>query len=86
MFFDDGDFAVTATLNGSASGNVIIDKEYMQAVGMVASTNPVAWARASDYTTAAVGATLVADGVTYIIRNHEPQDDGKVVLLQLETQ
>jgi hypothetical protein len=84
-FFDDDEFAVTATLNGTASGNVIVDKEYLRAVGMVASSNPVALAIASEYPAAALNGTLAAGGASYVIRDREPQDDGAIVLLQLES-
>lgn len=84
MMFDDGDFAVTATLNGTVSGNVILDKDYLRAVGMVASSNPMAMVRASEYGTDCIDGTLVAGGGTYVIRDHQPQDDGAVVLLELE--
>ena len=85
VFFDDDDFAVTATLNGTTAGNVIVDREYLRALGMVDSTNPLALAQAADYAESAVTGTLVADGTTYVIRSVQPQDDGKLVLLQLET-
>lgn len=86
VFFNSGDFAVTATLNGAASGNVILDREYLRALGMVDSSSPLALAKAADYTeAAAVGGTLVAGGGTYVIRSVQPQDDGNIVLLALET-
>jgi len=86
IFFDDDDFAVTATLNGTAAGNVIVDQEYLRALEMVSSNNPVALAIASEYGTSVVNGTLVAGGATYVIRDRQPQDDGAHVLLQLERQ
>lgn len=86
IFFNDDDFAVTATLNGTASGNVILDKDYMRAMGMVSSSNPAALARASQYGTDVLDGTLVADNATYVIRDRQPQDDGAIVLLELEKQ
>jgi len=85
VFFDTDDFAASATLNGVASGNVIIDREYLRALGMVDSTNPLALARASQYSESDIGATLAAGGTSYLIRSVQPQDDGAIVLLQLET-
>lgn len=85
VFFDEGDFALSATLNGTASGNVIVDKDYLRAVGMVASSNPMAMARADQYGTDCIDGTLVAGGTTWVIRDRQPQDDGAVVLLELET-
>jgi len=84
VFFDDDDFALTATLNGTVSGNVIVDRDYLRAVGMVASSNPMAMAQASEYGTACLDGTLVAGGTSYAIRDRQPQDDGSVVLLELE--
>ena len=34
----------------------------------------------------ALNGTLAAGGVTYVIRDRQPQDDGALVLLQLEKQ
>lgn len=86
IFFDEDDFAVTATLNGTAAGNVILDKDYLRALGMVPSSNPMAMARASEYGTSCIEGTLVAGSGTYVIRDRQPQDDGAVVLLELELQ
>lgn len=86
VFFDDDDFAVTATLNGTASGNVILDRDYLRALGMVESTNPQAMAQAAEYGTAVLDGTLVAAGGTYVIRSRQPQGDGACVLLDLEAQ
>ncbi len=85
VFFDEDDFAVTATLNGVASGNVIVDRDYLKALGMVDSTDPMALAKAADYTAANIDATLVADSVSYKIVSVQPWGDGKTVWLQLET-
>lgn len=84
-FFSTDDFAVAATLDGVASGNVILDAAYIEALG-IAGTEPMALARASDYAATALGKTLSAGGTTYIIRDRRPQDDGATVLLKLEKQ
>lgn len=84
-FFDENDFAVAATYNGTTAVSVILDREYMQPGGHIAGANPVAWGKASDFTgTAVAGKTLAANGTTWTIRNKEPQDDGSIVLLELE--
>lgn len=85
IFLDDDDFAVTATLNGTVSGNVIVDLDYLRVLGVVASSDPVAFASAAEYGTACLDGTLVAGG-TYVIRDRQPQEDGAFVLLQLEVQ
>lgn len=84
VFFDDAEFALTATLNGTVSGNVIVDRDYLRALGVVPSSDPQALAIASEYGTSCIEGTLVAGGTTYVIRDRQPQDDGAVVLLQLE--
>jgi len=84
VFFSTDDFAVSATLNAVASGNVIVDATYLLALGVVAGTNPVALAIATEYPESALGKTLLAGGVSYTVRDRQPQDDGAVVLLQLE--
>ena len=83
-FFDTDDFAIAATV-GATTVPVIFDAAYLRALDIVSTVNPVALAQASD-TAAAVGATIVINGTSYTIRNREPQDDGAVVLLQLEKQ
>ena len=88
VFFDAvGGFATTATLNAVASGAVIFDRAYLREMGMVSGADPIALAQAADYVSADVGKTLVISGKgTYIIRDVQPQDDGALVLLQLEAQ
>lgn len=88
VFFDaTGGFADTATLNAVASGAVIFDRAYLREMGMVSGADPVALAQAADYTSSDVGKTLVITGKgTYTIRDVQPQDDGALVLLQLELQ
>lgn len=84
VFFDTDDFAVAATLNGAAAGAVIFDRGYLEQVG-IAGTQPVALAKASDYSAADVGKTLVIAGKgAFTIRGFEPQDDGGTVLLTLK--
>lgn len=86
FFFDDDDFAGTALLNGTVSGNVIFDEEALRAFGMVSSNNPVALAIAAEYGTSVLNGTLALLSGTYVIRDRQLQDDGAVVLLQLEKQ
>lgn len=86
VFFDEDDFAHTATLNGTASGNVILDREYLRQLQLVSSTDPVALARADQYGTSVINGTLVTNGGTYVIKDREPVEDGATVLLQLEEQ
>lgn len=82
-FFDTADFATSATLQGLGTPiNVIFDAAYLEALG-VSSTNPVAWAKASDVAEVDVGKTLTINSVVYTINDRQPQDDGATVLLQL---
>lgn len=86
VFFDTvSGFACAATLNAVASGAVIFDRAYLREMGMVSGADPVALAMASDYTSSNVGATLAITGKgSFTIRDVQPQDDGALVLLQLE--
>ena len=84
-FFDTDGFAVDATL-GAATIQVIFDNEHRLAHDMVSTTNPVAWAKASDVDSSDVGSTIAISGVSYTIRDVQPVDDGAVVILQLEKQ
>ena len=80
-------FALTATKQDATTATVIKDEAFLQAHDMVTTTNPVALAKASDFnSTDDVGDTLVISSVTYKIRDVQPQDDGALVLLQLEKQ
>ncbi len=85
--FDDDDFAYTATLDAVASGNVIEDREYLLALGMLSTNEVGVLALAADYSTSALGGTLIYNSVTYKIRARKAiAPDGKVVMLQLEKQ
>ena len=88
VFFDaTGGFADTATLDAVASGAVIFDRAYLREMGMVSGADPVALAKATDYSSSDVTKTLVINGKgTYTIRDVQPQDDGACVILQLELQ
>jgi len=82
-FFDTDDFAIAATLQGSATAvNVIFDAAHLEALG-VSSANPAAMVKASDVSDADIGKTLTIDAVVYTIRDRQPWDDGATVLLQL---
>lgn len=80
VFFEDGDDAV---YDGATDVKVWFDRAYIEAATGVASTDPVALGKASDFASPA-GKTLVISGTSYTIRNAQPQDDGAIVLLQLE--
>jgi hypothetical protein len=88
VYFDAVDgFACTATLDAVASGNVIFDRAWLREVGMVSGSDPVALAMAADYDSGDVTKTLVIAGKgTFVIRDVQSQDDGALVLLQLEAQ
>jgi hypothetical protein len=77
--------AIAATLQGGATEAVrgFFDKAYVDPLGM-AGTNPVFTCKATDVAEGDIGRTLTVAGVTYTIRNRQPQDDGAWVLLQLQ--
>lgn len=83
VFFNPAEFATVATLQGSSTPvNVIFDAAHLEILG-VSSANPVAEAKASDVADGDIGKTLTIDSVVYTIRDRQPKDDGKTVLLQL---
>ena len=82
-FFDEDEFATLAIYNSSTEVRVIFDNTFLSQLG-IAGTNPAALGQAIDFPAAAVGKTLKIGTTTYTIRGREPQDDGAVVLLQLE--
>lgn len=84
VFFRNADFALAATYDGATTIQVIFDRAYLSQLGVVAGTNPVALCPASSVAADPTGKTLVISGTTYTIRGFEPQDDGAVLLLQLE--
>lgn len=83
QFFDIGAFATAATLQGGTTVNVIFDAAYLENFG-IAGSNPSCLAKASDISSANIGQTLTIYSTAYTIRNRKPQDDGGVVLLELE--
>jgi len=85
VYFDtEMGFAVVAVYDGAQQIPVIFDNAFIEQLGMVAGTEPLALAQASDAGADAVGKTLAIGGVTYTIRGREPRDDGAHVVLRLE--
>jgi len=85
VFFNTDEHAIAANYNSGTTVNGIFDAEYVDFNG-VAGSNPVFLCAASDVPVGGIGNTLVVNSITYKIRNRQPQDDGAVVLLQLEKQ
>jgi len=77
-----GGLADPAT-HASTTKPVFFDRAYLEQF-QVAGTNPVARARATDFTVSDVGSTIVIGAVSYTIKGLEPIDDGAEVILQLE--
>lgn len=88
VFFDTTyGFAVSATKADASTKSVILDNEFLLAHGMVSTGNPVALAKASDFSSSDVGNTLVISAVTYKIRDVQAvPPDGALVAVQLENQ
>jgi hypothetical protein len=85
VYFDTvNGFAVTATLNAVASGAVIFDEGFLRELNIVSGSNPMAMAIAADYAADCVGKTLAIAQGSFVIRDRQLMDDGKLVLLQLE--
>ena len=83
IFFNTDEFAIAATV-GAATVKVIFDAPNIETFG-IAGIKPTALIVASDSTVAAVGATIIISGTSYVIRDQSPEDDGAIVRLQLET-
>ena len=79
----EGGLADEATAGWGGTVNVLFDRAALNTFG-VAGTDPQALCQASDVTASRVGQTLTINGSIYTIRGRDPQDDGAVVLLQLE--
>ena len=82
-FFNTDDFAVTATYDGSAEISVILDHEFLQAVGVMGGRQTGALVKASDVAANPKGKSLLIDGTTYTIESIRPIDDGAVAVLEL---
>lgn len=80
VFFQPGDFAHAAALDG-VTVNGIFEDEYVSALG-VESTGPVFVLRTVDAGAAQHGSTLIVDGVTWSVVGVRPDGTG-VTTLQL---
>lgn len=85
VFFSSADFAITAVYDGGTPVNVIFDREFIEPLSGMPATNPVALVQASQIPADSQGKTLEIGGITYVINDRRPQDDGVVVQLQLGT-
>jgi hypothetical protein len=85
-FFNTDEHATAAFYNSLTSINGIFNEADLGQLGMVAGSNPTFLCAASSVAADPTGLALVVNSVNYIIRDIKPQDDGAVVLLELETQ
>ena len=84
-FFSTSDFAVDATLGGTAVTG-IFDAAYLEPLGsIVEGVGPVFMLSTADAASSAHGTTLVIGAATYKVRGIEPDGTG-VTLLRLERQ
>lgn len=72
VFFNTGDFADAGLYAGADTVNGILNEEYVElyqgsGVG-VSTTRPVFWFNADDITPT-IGATLVVNSISYIVRD-----------------
>lgn len=86
VFFNTAEMAVSAIFDATGANltvPVIHDRAGLVALN-VATTNPVALVKASDFPDdSCVGKTLQIGSTVFTIRDTDPQDDGAIVLLQL---
>ena len=86
VFFNTDEHATAATYNGTDAVRGIFNEPDLGQLGMIAGSNPTFMCAAGDIDADPTGNTLVINAVTYKIRDIKPQDDGAVVILELETQ
>lgn len=84
VFFNTAEMAVSATYDTSNTIAVIFDRAFLDQLGVVAGTEPVALVQATDVAADPVGKPIIINSVTYSIRGFEPQDDGAILLLRLQ--
>ncbi len=85
-FFNTDEHAVSATYDGTDAVKGIFNAPDLGQLGMIAGINPTFLCAAGDIDADPTGKTLVISSTTYKIRDIKPQDDGAVVILELETQ
>ncbi|MFH2073974.1 MAG: hypothetical protein ABIJ57_01315 [Pseudomonadota bacterium] len=89
VFYDENDFAVSATLTVGAvvtTISVIFSAPFRgisPATGEIETTAPEARCKTSDVSTAVHGSTLVIGGVTYNVIGKQPGEDGIETILVL---
>lgn len=84
VFFDTGTgFAVSATLAGTAVRGIFDNAYELGAVGMagMATTAPVFTLATSDVPAGAAGASLVVNGISFTVAEHQPDGTGVSLLL-----
>lgn len=86
MFFNTDEHATAALYDGTDTINGVFNAPDLQQLGVIAGSNPTFLCAASSVDADPTGRALVVGGVDYKIRDIRPQDDGAVVLLELEAQ
>jgi hypothetical protein len=86
LFFNSADHATAALYDGTTTINGIFNEPDQPLLGVIAGSNPTFLCAASSVAADPTGKALVINAVNYIIRDIKPQDDGAVVLLELEQQ
>lgn len=82
-FLDTDEHAVEATYN-SATVKVIFDNWY-ETESDIEGTHPVMQGKASDFSGATQGSTIIISGITYVMRELQPDGQGWIMIrLQIQ--
>lgn len=81
-FLNDDEFAVAA-VHGLTTKYVIFDNQFLGIPGepVIASAQPMALGKTSDFSAAAAGQTIVISGTTYYITGVHPDGTGMTTLM-----
>jgi hypothetical protein len=78
-FLDTDEHAVSATYN-STTVKVIFDNLYESESG-IEGTHPVIQGKASDFSGAVQGSTIIISGTTYVMKELQPDGNGWLIIM-----
>jgi hypothetical protein len=81
-FFVEDEFTELVTIAGE-SVKAIFDNQYSRVGVMLSTSDPALWCQTADVSTVARGAVAIVRGVTYAVRDIQPDGTG-ITVLQLE--
>lgn len=81
-FFAEADFAELVTIGGEPV-KAIFDNQYARVGVMLSTSDPALWCQTADVSTVTRGTVAIVRGVTYAVRDIQPDGTG-ITVLQLE--